>query len=237
MLNSSRRLHSLFIAPVILPLLFLFGSNKPNNVAINAADASYTVHGTYSGSFPFNQPYFIVSWSQPSHGTLGVAAHFNGFSQESFTYQANYGYIGSDSFTYHACDSNNNCTDGTVNLDVVNNPPNAVDDNFIVHRRFDLGNGHAFLENDSDPDHDQFKVTSVSQASHGTFVYDFSHEAATYIPDLGYVGPDSITYQACDFLGLCANATVTFDVRNNPPNAVDDSYTFHRRLDIGGDRA
>jgi len=163
--------------------------------------------------------------------------HFNGYSQESFNYQPNYGYVGSDSFTYHACDSNNNCTDGTINLNVVNGAPHAVADSYTVHRRLDLGGDRALLENDSDPDGDSFHVISVSQASHGTFTYDIPHGAATYIPEIGFTGTDSATYQICDYLGQCGSSTVTFNVVDQPPHAVDDSYTVHRRLDLGGDRA
>lgn len=236
-LLSPRRFHSLLLAPALLPLLFLFGSTKPNDVTINATDATYTAHGNFYGSFPFSDPIRIVSWGQVAHGELRVFGPYNGYSQDSFIYLPNYGYVGGDSFTYHACDSNNNCVDGTINLNVVNGAPHAVSDSYPVHRRLDLGGDRALLENDTDPDGDSFRVISVGQASHGTFTYNFQYGTATYIPDIGFTGTDSATYHICDYLGQCDDSTVTFNVADQPPHAVDDSYTVHRRLDIGGDRA
>ena len=129
---SPKRFHSLLIAPMLLPLLFLAGSGSSNDPSA-PIETSYTAHGTLYGSFPFNQPIRIVSTGQVSHGTLRVFGSFNGFSQDSFIYFPNDGYVGADSFTYHACDSSGNCIDGTIDINVVNSPPDAVDDHYTVH--------------------------------------------------------------------------------------------------------
>ena len=119
---STRRFHSLVIAPALLPFLFLFGSGRVNNQPTNAVYADYTVHGILYGSFPFSDPIFLVSNGDVSHGTLRTFGRFNGYSQDSFIYEPNNGYVGADSFTYHACDSSNNCVDGTINLNVIYRP-------------------------------------------------------------------------------------------------------------------
>ncbi|MDH3539411.1 MAG: Ig-like domain-containing protein, partial [Acidimicrobiia bacterium] len=56
---------------------------------------------------------------------------------------------------------------------------------------------------------------SVTSNGDGTFVY---------IPDPGYVGPDSFTYTICDSLGLCATAgvSVTVEPAGSPPAATVD---------------
>ena len=92
-------------------------------------------------------------------------------SQDSFNYEPNYAYVGADSFTYHACDSSNNCDDGTINLNIVNNPPHAVAHSYNVHGIISLPGDKALRENDTDPDGDPISVVSTTQASHGTFSY------------------------------------------------------------------
>ena len=123
---SPRRFHSLIIAPTLLPFLFLFGSSAANNNPLNAADASYTLHAIIYGSFPFSDPLYLVKNGSVSHGTLKTFGPFIGYSQDSFIYYPDYGYVGADSFTYKACDSSGNCVEGTINLNVVDSPPNAV---------------------------------------------------------------------------------------------------------------
>jgi uncharacterized alpha/beta hydrolase family protein len=160
-----------------------------------------------------------------SHGTLTVAAHFNGFSEESFVYEPNYGYTGDDSFTYHACNSLAQCVDGTINLSVVNNAPHAVADSYTLHGILQHGGDFPVTINDSDPDHDSIRVVSVTQASNGTFTYNFFYDSFTYQPRPGFAGTDSVTYTICDNLGLCDTATITLIVVNQPPVANHDDYT------------
>ena len=100
-------------------------------------DTNYEAHGNLYGSFPFSQPIRIVSTGEVSHGELRVFGPSNGFSQDSFIYLPGDGYVGTDSFTYHACDSSGNCVDGTVDINVVNSRPNAVDDHIF---KYELSN-------------------------------------------------------------------------------------------------
>ena len=212
------------VAPLLLPFLLLFGVGSGESV--NATDASYSVHGTLHGSFPFSDPIFIVSWGAVSHGTLTVAAHFNGVSQEFFVYEPSLGFTGDDSFTYHACNSAGQCVDGTISLSVVNNAPHAVPDSYTLHGILQHGGDFPVTINDSDPDHDPIRVTEVTQASNGTFTYDFIHDSFTYEPRAGFAGTDSVSYTICDSLGLCDSTTITLNVVNHPPVANRDDFTI-----------
>jgi pimeloyl-ACP methyl ester carboxylesterase len=220
----ARRVHCALVAPLLLPFLLLFGADTDK--VPNAVDASYSVHGILNGKFPFNDPVFIVSWGEVSHGTLTVAAHFNGFSQESFTYEPGTGYTGDDSFTYHACDSLGQCVDGTIDLSVVNNAPHAVPDSYSLHGILQHGGDFPVTINDSDPDHDPIHVVSVTQASNGVFTYHFLHDSFTYEPRAGFAGTDSVSYTICDSLGLCDSTTITLIVVNHPPVANRDDFTI-----------
>lgn len=220
-----RRFHSLLIVPALVPFLFLTSPSASNNQPSAAVDGSYTVHGTLYGSFPFSDSLRLVSTGAVSHGTLRTFGTFNGYSQDSFIYEPNYGYVGGDSFTYHACDSSNNCVDGTINLNIVNNAPHAVADSYMLHGVLYGGGDTPLTLNDSDPDGDPIRLVSITPASHGNFRYFFQYDSFIYEPDPGFSGTDSVTYQVCDSPGLCDTGTVTLNVVNSPPVAVDDEYT------------
>ncbi|MGB0931026.1 MAG: SdrD B-like domain-containing protein, partial [Chitinophagales bacterium] len=90
----------------------------------------------------------------------------------------------------------------------LNNPPIAVDDSAVSP----LGNTIAIdvLGNDSDPDGNNFTITSFTEPSAGVVIQNGNLFEYTPLP--GYVGEDSFTYQICDSNGACDEATVTIEV-------------------------
>jgi RHS repeat-associated protein len=241
---SLHKFHSLLITPALLPLLMvLVTSEAAENHPPTAVDDSYVVHGnlvvpgpgiTANDTDPDNDILHIGSCGTVAHGTLNCNTQYS-----FFTYEPNYGYVGADSFTYQTCDGYGLCDTGTVNLDVRNTAPDAVDDNYTVHGHLFVPGSYALRENDTDADGDPFSVVSNTPASHGTFNYSYQYGALTYDPNYGYTGSDSITYQICDNLGLCDGAAATFNVVNNPPVAVADVYTIkvNQTLFVSGSNA
>jgi Bacterial Ig domain len=204
------------------------GLCTPTTVNINVADQpptggadSYTVHGaTVVGPFlvndsdPDGDPVSIGDVAHeglatfPQHGTL------SGVQQpDQKVYTPNAGYTGSDSFTYNVCDGLGLCTETGVNINVVNNPPIAGDDKYTIHGTTTIG---PLRINDSDSDGDQLIAPSmVSPASHGTVNGLGDPDFKSYVPNTGYFGSDSFTYQVCDTLGACSTATVRLTVVDN----------------------
>src|SRR6185436_1415282 len=101
---SPRTLHSLWLGPSLLFVLLTTVPSTRRVSSLASQDATYTVHRILNGTFPFSDPKRLVSTGSVSHGTLRTFGQFNGFSQDSFVYEPANGYVGSDSFTYHACD-------------------------------------------------------------------------------------------------------------------------------------
>jgi len=212
---SPRKFHSLLIAPVLLPLLMLVSPEVSDNHPPVAVDDSYSVHGNLfvpgpgivgNDTDPDGDFLHLSSCGSVAHGTLRCL-----LPQPAFNYEPDSGYVGSDSFTYEVCDGQGACDTGTVNLNVENSPPAAVDDNYTFHGdSFFVPGPNALRENDSDPDGDGFSVVSYTQTSHGTVTYFYQSGAVRYdLSDPSYVGTDSFTYRICDGLGLCATATAT----------------------------
>ena len=164
----------------------------------------------------------------PSHGSL------SGLDGNSFYYTlSDTTFVGTDSFTYRACDPQQACSNiATVTINVVNQPPVANDDAYTVHVNGTIG---PLRVNDSDPDGDSLKAPEIlTFPSHGTLFGLPDPDKKSYSANQGYVGPDSFTYRVCDSLNLCsAPATVTINVVNQLPVAVDDAYTLHGTGIIG----
>jgi RHS repeat-associated protein len=205
--------------------------NPPNAPPV-AVDDNYTVHGTLfvpgnsvlvNDSDPDNDAIHFESCGAVAHGTLQCI-----YQHQAFGYTPDTGYVGTDSFTYQLCDPYAACVTGTVHLNVVNGAPVAGADSFTVHGLLNAGGTTAMPDalrwNDSDPDGDAIGVISYTQASHGTFGYLSQYGVLSYVPNPGYTGADSVTYQLCDNIGLCTTGNVTFNVVNQPPVAEDDLY-------------
>ena len=114
---------------------------------------------------------------------------------------------------------NPDTTDGLVTINFTNHPPVAVSDTYSVTEKEDAVNdpnlvvaAPGVLANDTDPDLDALTAIKVSNPSNGTVTLN-SNGSFTYVPNTGYVGPDSFTYQASDTSNALSNvATVNLIV-------------------------
>src|SRR6185369_14056042 len=161
--------------------------------------------------------------SQPTHGVLTL--NTNG----GFTYLPATNYLGSDSFTYQANDGALNSGIATVTITITgaNDAPVAVDDNYTTAEDTPLTVIAAgVLANDSDVDGDALSAILVGQPTHGVLTLN-TNGGFNYVPATNYNGPDSFTYRANDGALDSGIATVriTITAVNDPPVAVNDSYT------------
>jgi len=165
-----------------------------------------------------------VKVTDPLHGTL----EFN--SDGSFTYSSLAGFVGEDSFTYIANDSELNSNIATVSISVTapgtNNPPVAQDDSYsLVVGSYIQIPSPGLLSNDYDPDGDEMSVNLVEDVSDGTLTLNedgsFSYESDAVEPS-----QDWFVYNVTDAYGAVSkNATVTFTaVGNHAPVTEDDSF-------------
>lgn len=144
-------------------------------------------------------------------------------SDGTYTYTPDPDFFGTDTFVYEACDGNT-CDQAlvTITISPINDAPDAIDDSYSTIEDTSL-NGDV-TDNDVDPDGDNLTVTVVTTTSNGTLVLN-ADGTFTYVPNAGFFGTDSFTYEACD-AEACDTATVTINVDelNTTPVGVDDTY-------------
>ncbi len=183
---------------------------RSENLPPVANNDSYTRHGPgtigpvlQNDSDPDNDPLTAALVTTPSHGNL------SGIDGNSFFYSPNPGsFVGTDSFTYRACDQGNACSNvATVTITVNNQAPVATGEFFPARGAIIIG---PMMANDFDPDSgDQLFYSQVNGASHGTVVGlpnpPYPSDVQAYTPNPGYTGIDSFEYKVCDQFFSCSN--------------------------------
>jgi len=171
--------------------------------------------------------------SDVSHGTLALNA--NG----GFSYTPAAGFSGDDSFSYKAIDSTgsaSNTVTATITV-IANTAPTAVADG-----SYNVNAGSSFvlaasgvLANDSDPDNvaqgQALTAIKVTNPAHGA-VTMAANGGFTYIPVASYLGADSFTYKVSDGIAYSADTTVSFNVMNSAPVAVDDVAAVNKNRSL-----
>jgi len=155
----------------------------------------------------------------PSNGTATITP------SGDYEYTPNPGFVGVDEFVYTVCDGGApaECVTSTVYITVLplprdgnNLPPFAGDDFEVTEINVPVSDG--VFANDGDPDMDPIIATEVGgnpilpigttiTTANGSAIM-FPNGSYTYTPNAGYSGPDQFTYQICDNISGCSDATV-----------------------------
>jgi hypothetical protein len=150
--------------------------------------------------------------TSPTNGTLTF--HPDG----TFTYTPNTHYVGSDSFTYTWSDGLTTGNTATVSIDVYNSAPVAYQ--AVVHTyRNQLVSGQL---DGYDPDGDPIYAFLNSEPGVGS-VYLGLDGTFSYIPPEGFVGAETFSYYWSDGISASEIASVTIEISNRAPVAVDMS--------------
>ncbi len=200
-----------------------FGLAPINTLIANDDSAStdfetpITIVVTGNDLDPNGDDFTITDYTQPQNGT--VSENEDG----TLTYTPNDDFCGTDTFTYTITDEFGNTDTATVTVDVAcdtNQGPDAVDD--MVSTTVDTPVTITPLDNDTDPDGDDFSICGFTQPQNGTVVQ--LGEEFIYEPNPGFEGTDSFTYTICDEDGNEDTATVYIDVEG--PGCLPEMITI-----------
>lgn len=157
--------------------------------------------------------YIAVLEESTRHGELALS------DDGSFIYVPNANFFGDDQFTYRIRDEHDLSRAATVAIKVnaVNDRPQATPDAYYVATdgiiEADFASG--LLRNDTDIDSTLLAVEIVTRPSNG----ELSNQpdgSFVYVPNGGFVGQDSFTYQVADEDSLSDPVAVTFFVGTSP---------------------
>lgn len=157
----------------------------------------------------------IVGVTNAAGGTVTVNP------DSTVTYAPRDDFAGRDVFTYTIQDALGNRSTATVQVEVTNTAPDAIDDATSV-----AGATPAVLAltlNDTDANGDALSVRSADPVSAQGGTVTVTGGVATYTPAPGFRGTDTFSYVLEDVRGGSDTATVTVTVTNNAPVATDDT--------------
>ena len=174
--------------------------------------------------------------SGPNNGTLTFR------EDGTYTYTANATFVGTEVFTYQACDDGtpSACATATVTITVrpFNYAPQAQDDNFTVEEDQVLEGNLAANDTDINPnDVLTVEVNPLQAPQHGTVTLQ-TDGSFVYTPEANFFGADSLAYRICDNGEpiLCDTAWLTIRITpvNDAPVAVDDEFETTEGEEING---
>ena len=165
-----------------------------------------------------------LDWFKFTNPTNGIVNSFT--TAGTFTYTPNAGFVGNDSFQYYVVDHCGLYAISTVYLSVVGPNLNPTANNqTITTLSEDLVFTSSLQSLVTDPENDVITFTLVTAPSSGNLVLS-SNGSYSYTPAPNFTGNVSFTYNACDVVGQCAQATVNLtinNVDNDPPQLTNDN--------------
>ena len=148
-------------------------------------------------------------------------------SDGTFVYTPNFGYVGSDLFTYKAIDNNGGENEGVVNIVIeptspIILQPFARDDYYTVQEGESLSGG-SILDNDDSSSivFTALTATIVNDVTHGTLVLESNGEFS-YTPDNDFIGEDSFIYSASHFGLTLSSAIVNITITESDSGDEED---------------
>ncbi len=176
------------------------------------------ISGQVTGSDVDGNPLSYTKASDPTHGSVSVAANGN------FVYTPNANYNGTDSFTVTVSDGQGGTATATVNVTVaaVNDAP-TVDNPGVVGAEDTTITGQV---TGADVDGDTLSYTRTSNPVHGSVIVN-SDGSFSYTPAANFHGSDSFTVTVSDGQGGSVLSTVSITVTpvNDAPTSNNPSVS------------
>lgn len=151
----------------------------------------------------------------------------------SFVYTPAAGQFGLETLEYEVCDADT-CIQASIVIQInsTNAAPLGTEDNYTIYQNIELVSSVSL--NDSDADDDVLTYSIISYNGQGTITLN-SDGSFSYMPDLDFVGIDTVVYNVCD-PEICVQTMTIINVLelNNVPTAVDDYFTTNDDDAISG---
>ncbi len=156
----------------------------------------------------------------------------------TFTYTPTKGYHGTDSFTYQANDGSANSNTATVTIDVNASPVGTKEQYGVIQSgTLSVSAANGVLANDTDVDSTSLTAVLLRTALHGSLTLN-PDGSFIYVPNPGYSGADSYTYQPSDGITLGDRVLVSLFIDPLPHQGIEptilSSFTDFNNGSAGG---
>ncbi|MCC4214740.1 Ig-like domain-containing protein, partial [Leeuwenhoekiella parthenopeia] len=194
---------------------------QPVNIDVLAND-------TFGPDGPSEGTITIVT--QPAFGSVAVNPGdlANDPSDDFIVYTPPTLNLQATSFVYKICDSDGDCDEATVLINISNDVPEAEDDTFTVSEDSE-NNVLNVLANDFFGNDGAGSLSIVNTTPNGDLSVndngtpgDASDDFLVYAPNENFFGTDTFTYQICDANNDCVTATGTITVEADPVLSVEN---------------
>jgi len=190
------------ITKAVVPASVLFHAGGSNTAPVAqgqtlVAAGSAPLAITLAATDVDEDPLVFALLTRPAHGTVfGVPP--------ALSYQADAGFLGSDSFTFSASDGQADSSAATIAITVQagNTPPVAEDQSLTIIQ--DKASALKLLA--SDADGNTLTYALLTQPAHG--ILSGTAPSLTYTPASGYAGNDAFTFRVSDGKASSNTATV-----------------------------
>ncbi len=172
-----------------------------NDVASTEQNRSVVINPLLNDTDADGDDIFVSANTTPANGEVTLENDF-------FTYTPEDGYSGTDSFTYTLTDSFGQTSDATVNVEVSNLSPIAVDDSTTT--KINTSIEVEPLSNDTDVMGDSLSLVSVSTPLNGSA--SIEDNIITYQPNSGFSGDDFFSYTIEDSYGASTSGVINIEV-------------------------
>ncbi|QDS87628.1 Serine-aspartate repeat-containing protein D precursor [Rosistilla ulvae] len=202
-------------------------------VARNSLDARLRVLANDS---TFDSTIFVDSVQpnlDPNAGPVTTGALIIGEEGQSILYTPRTGFTGEDFFFYtvKVASGETFTTSVTVNVELLNDRPVAVDDLFNVPLNATSMTSLAVLANDSPSNLGGMQIVGVGNTDFGGTV-NFTSTQISYLPAPGFSGTEQFAYTVRDSSGFTDTATVTIQIN---PNSLANQVEYSvQTLDSSG---
>jgi gliding motility-associated-like protein len=200
-----------------------------NDTATTPINTPVNGNASTNDNLPSGGTYTYTVTTPPANGSVTMNP------DGTYTYTPNTGFTGTDVFTYQVCNQVGQCSSATVTVNVVPAPV-ANNDTYTMPQNGSLSNTVAtndVLPASGNP-HTFSLVSGGSAAANGTLTFN-ADGTFTYVPNTGFSGTVSFTYQVCNSLTpvQCDDAVATIVVLP-PPVAVNDNAVTPINTPVSG---
>jgi hypothetical protein len=215
---------ALLVTPAVhaAPAAAQNGAPVCQDFRLPAVQKNFSNSATVPCEDPDGDPLTFSVVAPPAHGVVS-------FYHSAFTYRAERGYVGADSFELAASDGTATSAPATVSVVVSNTLPVCYDEEPLLGPDDPVA---IDLPCDLDMDGDQLTYTIVDLPAHGAVGPIDEDGTVVYDPDDGYLGPDRLTFRSNDGTDDSSLATLDITVRPNRGPACAELRTS--QIPVGG---